>query len=739
MQAMPPTLVLPTPGMCMLESALLYGIAGLPPIPLYGITADGRCACGMADCAERSWGKHPIGGSWQKRATCDPDGIRDRFEHHRGNIGVYLKAGGHVLLDADDATGLATLDELPPTLRQRSGSGGHAIFTFAPHQDPSLVTDRNKVMPGIDVKTSGQFVACPSVHRSGTLYEWTVVMRPAALPDWLYERVKRHLAPVAPLAPAETPDALLKRAEAYIAKIPPAISGSKGHDQCFAAARALWGWVVKGLPEDQAVALLARYNATCQPPWSDRELTHKWESAKSAHSVPTLPDRPKPRLHAVGGSTPSEPPTGGGGNDGQSDTDWLAHLLWKESRNGARTVESHVENVIRVLQLAPEWQGKLRFDEFAGRVMVTDPPWDEYQRPTTAAATWTDEDGTRLCAWLRRYLHRYRFSPTVTECDRGVDVVARSHGFHPVRDYLDALVWDGTDRLASWLSLYLGAEQNEYTAMVGRWWLIGAVARIYRPGVMVRTVPILEGPQELRKSSAVRVLAGDQWFNDTPIDLGSKDAYQAIQGYWFVELAELDSLMRAEPSRSKAFFSSGIDRYRPPYGRRVVESPRQCIFVGTVNPPYEYLDDPSGGTRYWPIRCTHIDLEGLAAARDQLWAEATARFRDGALWYPVAQSERQVLGEEQDDRAKKDVWTETIEKYVKRTMLRRTTPLELLESALKLDAKDMTRAAQTRVGTIMMQQLGWLKMRRRDGNRRWYEYVSPEAGPTLWSDLGPTS
>ena len=736
------SLILPAAETPIAEAALMYALVGMAPIPLYGLNAACECSCPSgAECPPRNRGKHPIGRDWQKRATLDLDEIRDRFREHRGNLGIYLALGGYVLIDADGELGLATAAswELPPTFSQRSGSGqgGHAVYQLAPHQDGAAITDR-RVADGLDVKVRGQFVAAPSRHASGQQYGITHAVRPTALPDALYERLVRRVPAVRTPAPsADAPSDLLRRARAYVATIPPGISGSGGHDQTFAAARALAGWIDRGLSQADAWSLLVEYNARCQPPWSERELEHKWKSASAAHTPLRIEDRPRPALRAIAGgrstsmatepgdtggatSAPGAPPGGPG-----AEPDWRAELLWKESKSGASTLVSHVENVIRILQLAPEWRGKVQFDEFASRVHVTEPPWDDYQRPSTASTAWTDEDGTRLCGWLRRKFHRYAFCPSVTDCDRGVDVAARRYGFHPVRQYLEALEWDGVSRLGTWLPELLGAERSTYTSMVGRWWLISAVARIFRPGVMVRTVPILEGAQELKKSSAIRVLAGDAWFNDTPIDLNSKDAYQAIQGYWFVELAELDSLMRAESSRAKAFFSSGIDRYRPPYGRRVVESPRQCVFVGTVNPPYEYLDDPSGGTRYWPIRCSRIDLERLAELRDQLWAEAVYDFREGALWYPIADGERAVLGDQQDDREKQDAWTATISAYLRRSLSQRTTLEALLQSALHIDPKDWTKAAQTRLG-IVMTKLGWLKVRRREGDRRWYEYEAAQ-------------
>ena len=720
-------LTLPVDDTSMLDSALMYAAAELPPVPLWGTRADGSCTCAAGPGCGAS-GKHPIGGGWQKRATLERDAVWERFHEHRGNIGIYLATGGYVLIDADGELGIETARtwQLPPTLSQQSGSGvgAHYIYKLAPHQDAKAITDR-KVAPGLDVKVRGQFVCAPSLHASGGRYRWLSSMPPATLPDWLYDRIRKDPPRISELPPAPgDPSSLRKRAQAYLDKIEPAISGSYGHDQCFAAARSLAGWLEKGLPEAECHELLCAYNARCQPPWTPAELAHKWADAKRAHTKPRLEDRPRLRVVRPEDSPPlpSEPPS--------ASPDWRAELLWTSSRNGADKLVVHVDNVIRILQLDPEWKGKIGFDEFRARIVVSaDAPWDEYQKPVRALSAWTDNDTTRLCAWMRRRFHRYAFNPTITDCERAVAVVSRTHDFNPVRDYLDSVAWDGTARLATWLTRYLGAEAGEYSARVGTWWLVSAVARIYKPGCKVDTVPILEGPQGIRKSSALRALAGAEFFNDTPIDLNSKDAYSAIQGCWFVELAELESLMRVEASRAKAFFSSGTDRFRRAYARHEAEEQRQCIFVGTVNLG-EYLTDPTGARRFHPIQCKVIDLEALERDRDQLWAEAVARYQSGEPWYPKTAEDHALLEEPQATRTKRDAWESLLAKYLKASPSQLSSG-DILGGALNLEPKDWTPAAMTRVGILMVSKMGWQKRRvcRADGERVWvYERPNAEVG-----------
>jgi putative DNA primase/helicase len=135
----------------------------------------------------------------------------------------------------------------------------------------------------------------------------------------------------------------------------------------------------------------------------------------------------------------------------------------------------------------------------------------------------------------------------------------------------------------------------------------------------------------LLKSTALKTLA-HPWFTDDVADFGTKDAALQVAGRWIIELAELDSISRADVAKIKAFMSRSVDRFRPPYGRRVTEQPRQCIFAGTVN-HNEYLRDETGGRRFWPIACMKIDIDKLANMRDQLWAEARDRYNAGEHWW----------------------------------------------------------------------------------------------------------
>lgn len=200
---------------------------------------------------------------------------------------------------------------------------------------------------------------------------------------------------------------------------------------------------------------------------------------------------------------------------------------------------------------------------------------------------------------------------------------ASTNSFHPVCDHFDALTWDGTPRIANWLTRYAGAADNPFVQAVSKIILVAAVRRVRSPGCKFDQMLILEGDQGAGKSSLVRALAiRDEWFADeAPLGGDGKQAIEMLVGKLIVEPAELKSLKNSDVENVKAFLSRQADRGREAYGRIVTEAPRQCIFIGTTNSE-RYLMDPTGNRRFWSIKVGHIDVDGLKRDLDQLWAEA---------------------------------------------------------------------------------------------------------------------
>jgi hypothetical protein len=240
--------------------------------------------------------------------------------------------------------------------------------------------------------------------------------------------------------------------------------------------------------------------------------------------------------------------------------------------------------------------------------------------------------------------------------------LAVKNPFHPVRDYLDNLTWDGVERIGTWLVDYGGAEDTPYARAVGELFLIAAVRRIRKPGVKFDEMLVLESPQGAEKSSALEALCPDKsWFSDDlPVGADSKEVIERTAGKWILEAAETVGMRKGDVDKIKAFLSRSVDGpARPAYGRLPVERPRHFVVVGTTNES-QYLKDQTGNRRFWPVKVGRFDLDRLRAHRDQLWAEAAAREEAGEsirldpkLWA--------AAGVQQEARRIADPWEEALE------------------------------------------------------------------------------
>lgn len=297
--------------------------------------------------------------------------------------------------------------------------------------------------------------------------------------------------------------------------------------------------------------------------------------------------------------------------------------------------------------------------------------------------------------------------------------VARKRAYHPIRDQLNAVVWDGTRRLDSWLVRYAGAEDTPYARTVGRKFMIAMVARVMKPGCKQDHTLVLSGRQGQNKSTACRVLAGPEYFSDTlPSIRGDKtDAIRHLQGKWLVELAELAPSRKSESEDLKAFLSGAVDRVRLPYAKFDEAFPRQCVFVGTTNED-QFLRDATGGRRFWPVTVTRvIDVEALAAERDQLFAEAVAAFKAGEPWWLDREFEAEHAAPVQAAAYVSDSWAEDVSRWLDGTVddfggetapREEVTVSEVLSGALGILPGRHTRADQNRAGAVL-RELGWAK------------------------------
>jgi hypothetical protein len=293
----------------------------------------------------------------------------------------------------------------------------------------------------------------------------------------------------------------------------------------------------------------------------------------------------------------------------------------------------------------------LTYDEFARRPMVEGPEGEPLR-------TLNDDDITRLYLMVDEV---FGFRPKVEYFWDVVLNEARAASFHPVRNYLDSLKWDGEKRLDTWLTEYGGAPDSDYTRAIASIILIAAVRRIRQPGCKFDEMLILESPQGLNKSSALAVLARkEDWFSDSlPLDADDKEIIEVLSGKWIVEAPEMKGLRGQKVEHLKAMLSRRVDRARLSYQRTTSEVPRQCVIIATTNSK-NYLRDITGNRRFWPTKVERFRLPELRQDCDQLWAEAAQREANGES-IRLSPDLYDAAMAQQEERLIGDPWVGTLE------------------------------------------------------------------------------
>ncbi len=371
--------------------------------------------------------------------------------------------------------------------------------------------------------------------------------------------------------------------------------------------------------------------------------------------------------------------------------------------NGGVKVSSF--NVHLILTNHEHWKGKIKYDEFAYRTQLGDKEW-------------TDVDTTECQRW---FSETYCLEVRSGQLDAIIESIAHENSFHPVREYLESLTWDGKARLPSMLHEIFKTEDNLYYSSIGTMWMISGVARVMRPGCQADSALVLISQEQGRgKSTAFRILAKG-WGADTTIDIGTKDAMQNLRGVLIYELAELSAVRGARDIETvKNFLSTPYDRFRPAYGRRERSYPRQVIFGGSSNND-KCLHDTEN-RRFWTADVGMIDLQRLENEVDQLWAEAFHRYNAGEQWWPNEEVAT-LIRAEGVNHTEVDPWLGTIEHFVEYyDMAVGITTEHLLGLVLGITAKDQTKQHEMRLGNIL-RQLGLVRRRIMVDGQRSYRYV----------------
>jgi putative DNA primase/helicase len=372
------------------------------------------------------------------------------------------------------------------------------------------------------------------------------------------------------------------------------------------------------------------------------------------------------------------------------------------------------------------WDGALQYNDLTNVVEVRT-PWPPKAGHPKADPEPLDEVDHVLV--IQDYFQRNDLNAGKSVVFDALQLKARDRRYHPVRDYLDSLTWDQKPRLERFCEDYLGAvvpagpegvQHRTYLGMVGRFFCTSAVARIYRPGCKVDTVPVIVGEnQGEKKSQALRALCvDDRWFTDNIGSAIDKDTKEALSGKWLVELAEMQ-ILKSHPEGFKSFITTTVDRYRPAYGRVTTDYPRQCVLIGTANDLV--LPDDSGNRRFWPFRISQINLPAIIRDRDQLWAEAVSLFLQGHRWWTDNPTDETFFRDAQENFAEYDVWEGLIYQWVSAQPNAFRTD-DVLEAVSALTSgRPVTKQDQMRLASCL-KRMGYQKRRLRKpgANANWW-------------------
>lgn len=633
----------------------------------------------------RKRGKSPIHGNWTDFEKRRYSSFRPKKHMEKGdNLGVRLKSD-QLVLDVDprgfpQAEDLTTDNPfrrlcadvgLNPDLYPRVETGGGGLHIYTTKPADAETRGSLKEYPGVEFKTRGQqVVAAGSVHPDTfRLYAW----------DDFFP----SLADGVPPAPAALLEMLSKP------KTPPSYEGTEPGQL---DAEGLAALLEKLDPEDFGhndvwfELMCACHHGTAGDgrqefiEWSTRdprfadhehEIGYRWDSldlkpkaeGRSLITVATLQKALKDAGH--GQAQPGQDVMDLF-DEPVDEEDLLQDALdgtakavgQKRKKNSApRIYEGPFDVDPRSGRAANSYANALRAVSASGLSLA----WnllDGDQVFLDQRLPWKDDIGRSVTdttvlqvrTYLMQGFQSTGFEPSKEHVQDALNFHAARNIMNPVLDYLDGLEWDGEPRVSELFTRGFRCVENEYTGAVSTCFMVGAVARQREPGCKFDTMPVVRGDQGTGKSTGFKVLFSPAWFSDAAIPkLTDKDAPMNLRGVWMHEFAELASLRKADMDELKAFMSRSTDRYRPPYGRKPEIHPRRVVFGGSVNSG-GYLSDPTGARRFWPLRQVpgeRVDLDWIAANRDQLWAEADALHRAGEstvlperLWAFAAEEQR---------------------------------------------------------------------------------------------------
>lgn len=648
-------------------------------------------------------GKIPLRKDWVK-TEYNPFLTGEEIE---GNYGVVLRHDD-LVVDVDprrfptDSNILLKLAKdlhfsFDKTFLVITGGGGVHIY----FKKPADIAVKNalKEYPGIEFKSYGQqVVGAGSIHpETGNPYMIKrYPFKPAPIPETLLKAIQREEIDLNSNNDTafDDSDQNILRYIKFLQGAPAAIEGEGGDICTFKTACRGRDFA---LTAQKTFELMAEHwNPRCIPVWELEDLKKKVDNAYRYNA------------DKVGKHTAEQDFAQFRDLDEETIGEHESELKWDYNEQTKRLLPT-IRNTVNYL-LCKEYPflGILKYNDFTNDITFVRPaPWHNGKR----LGAWTDSDAINFKYWLSRV----RFFNVSTQlCQEAAIIAAEKFRYHPVRDFLKTLEWDGVNRLDTWLTDYAGVDDNAYTRAVGCKTLIGAVARVFNPGIKFDTMLVLEGEQGIGKSTLISILGGE-WYGDIGITDSDKDTIDAMRGNWIIEVSEMVCSRKVETDKLKSFLSRTTDRVRLAYRRNAEDYPRQSIFIGTINPEEGsgYLKDVTGNRRFWPVVCHKVDFEGLREIRNQLLAEAVIRYFKGEKLYLEGELIR-MANEETEKRRQRDPWIEPIREWLlrpdefgkERTVI---TGREILEECIGIPVSRMSNRELNRVAHIMVKELDWEK------------------------------
>lgn len=682
------------------------------------ILKEAKCFAEAGFTIIRLNGKVPVVKNWTQAEYVWPDEVEKFLSGWNGNYGVVLSARD-LVIDIDPRnfkekdTHVRFFQDIGVKIKSfgavaATGGGGIHIYLRLPNG--VKIKESLPEYRGIEFKSRGrQMVGVGSIHPdTKKFYRWSPsntipITQIKEAPENLLRIIQRLELPSAPLngtaqkvGIADEDEEVVAQFIEYLQTTEPAIEGANGDKTTFMVScrgRDL------GLSEQKTLDLmLEHFNARCIPEWTSSELQSKVQNAYS---------------YASGNPGSSLPQSDFGkvGTDAKNKELFAGRADRYENGKLKRTLNNAVNLFV---EKGSKLKDTLAYDEFNAQTRILKPlPWHHDPLPV-GGLEWTDDDSKMLKWWFSR---EKEFHVGVELVDEAVLVVSKRKILHPVKDYLRGLQWDGVPRLETWLIDAANAQDNRFVREASKKFLLQAVSRIYHPGSKADHIIVLEGEQGCGKSTIVEILGGI-WYADIMVDPHSRDTVDGMRGKWFLEFSEMVAPTKQDANAMKAFITRRVDRVRLAYGRRTVDLPRQCVFIGTINPDAtnEYLLDDTGGRRWWPIRVGKVDFQKLQNMRDQLFAEAVQMVLQGEATHITDHDLLAMAKNEQKLRQTTDPWSDIIGEFVADKKLTFVTSKEIWVFVLKGAEAQFSNAHQRRIANCLKEN-GYISKVKRIGDK----------------------